>query len=205
MDERSKGFTPEADEDRELIQQIRSGRAELFHELVRRNEAAIFRGAMAILDNAADAEDVTQETFLRAFRRIGQFRGEAKFRTWLIQIAVNMARSRLKEVRREHWEPLETLDSGERAASTWVAPGQATNPEEKYSWKELGGMIKKVLDGMHPTYRSVLVLRDVENLSTGTTALALGLTPESVRTRLRRARIDLRARMQQYWLDGNDK
>lgn len=191
----SMGFAPEADEDRELVQQIRNGRPELFHELVRRHESAIFRGAMAILGNAADAEDVTQETFLRAFRRIDQFRGEAKFRTWLIQIAVNIARSRRRKMQREHWSPLETVSEN---ASSAYAISPESSPEEKYSQKELGGLLKKILDGMHPRYRSVLFMREVEKLSTGTTALALGLTPESVRTRLRRARIHLRERLLQY-------
>ena len=180
------------DQDWELVQQIRNGRHELFHELVHRHESAIFRGAMAILGNAADAEDVTQETFLRAFRRIHQFRGEAKFRTWLIQIAVNISRSKLKKTQRERWSPL-----GDPAEVASI-PAPAISPEEQYSRKELGGLLKKILDGMHPTYRSVLLLREVENLSTGTTALALGVTPESVRTRLRRARIHLRERLQQY-------
>ena len=131
------GFTPEVDEDRELVAQICSGHPELFHELVHRHEAAIFRGAMAVLANTADAEDVTQETFLRAFRRIHQFRGEAKFRTWLIQIAVNIARSKLKKTRREHWSPLETL--GE-IASKACAISASRNPEEEYSRKEdIGG------------------------------------------------------------------
>jgi RNA polymerase sigma-70 factor (ECF subfamily) len=197
MNERSNtGFAPDADEDRELVQQILGGRPELFHELVRRHESAIFRGAMAILGNAADAEDVTQETFLRAFRRIDQFRGEAKFRTWLIQIAVNIARSRRRKTQREHWSPLEVR--GKIAPDAGAISAPVRNPEEEYSRKELGGLLKKILDGMHPTYRSVLFLREVENLSTGTTALALGLTPESVRTRLRRARIHLRTRLQRY-------
>jgi len=189
------GFTPEVDEDRELVAQICSGHPELFHELVHRHEAAIFRGAMAVLANTADAEDVTQETFLRAFRRIHQFRGEAKFRTWLIQIAVNIARSKLKKAKREHWSPLETL--GEIASKAF-ALSAARNPEEEYSTKELGSLMKKILEGMHPSYRSVLFLREVEELSTGTTAAALGLTPESVRTRLRRARGHLRERMKKY-------
>jgi RNA polymerase sigma-70 factor (ECF subfamily) len=197
MNERSNmGFAPEADEDRELVQQIRNGRPELFHELVQRHESAIFRGAMAILGNAADAEDVTQETFLRAFRRIDQFRGEAKFRTWLIQIAVNIARSRRRKTQWEHWSPLETVS--ETATNACAVSSRESNPEEEYSRKELGGLLKKILDGMHPSYRSVLFLREVEKLSTGTTALALGLTPESVRTRLRRARIHLRERLLQY-------
>ena len=197
MSERSNmGFAPEADEDRELVQQIRNGRPELFHELLHRHESAIFRGAMAILGNAADAEDVTQETFLRAFRRIGQFRGEAKFRTWLIQIAVNIARSKRRKMQREHWSPLETVS--EITSNARAVSAAASNPEEQYSRKELGGLVKKILNGMHPAYRSVLFLREVEDLSTGTTALALGLTPESVRTRLRRARIHLRERLQQY-------
>src|SRR5205807_398211 len=135
MNERSNNaFAPGPDEDRELIEQIRSGQLELFHQLVRRHESAIFRGAMAILGNAADAEDVTQETFLRAFRRIDQFRGDAKFRTWLIQIAVNVARTKLKQVQRDHWEPLASLDLFPAAAGA-----AGSNPEEAYSSRELGG------------------------------------------------------------------
>lgn len=193
--DKNNGFIPEVDEDRELVEQICNGHPELFHDLVHKHEAAIFRGAMAVLGNAADAEDVTQETFLRAFRRIHQFRGEAKFRTWLIQIAVNIARSKLKKTRREHWSPLETL--GELASKA-LAISAARNPEEEYSHKELGGLMKKILEGMHPSYRSVLFLREVEELSTGTTAQALGLTPESVRTRLRRARGHLRERIKKH-------
>lgn len=191
----NKIFAPEVDEDRELVEKIRNGCLEHFHELVSRHESAIFRGAMAVLGNAADAEDVTQETFLRAFRRIHQFRGEAKFRTWLIQIAVNIARSKLKKTRRELWGPLEAL--GEIAFKDCAASA-TRNPEEEYSRKELGGLIKKILEGMHPSYRSVFFLREVEELSTGTTAVALGLTPESVRTRLRRARVHLRERMKKF-------
>lgn len=191
----SDHFNAGPDEDLELVEQVRAGRFELFHELVRRHEAAIFRGAMAILGNEADAEDAMQETFLRAFRRIGQFRGEARFRTWLIQIAVNVARTKLKETRRERCESLDSAElSGTPAVAREIAE-QSASPEEEYSWKELRELMKRVLDGMHPTYRSVLYLRDVENLSTGSTAVALGLTPESVRTRLRRARVHLRDRL----------
>jgi RNA polymerase sigma-70 factor (ECF subfamily) len=200
MNERSREeFVTGPDEDRDLVEQIRSDRPELFHELVSRHEVAIFRGAMAILRNAADAEDVTQETFLRAFRHLDQFRGDAKFRTWLLQIAVNVARSRLKSVQREQCESLEVVDASGNAAHGWPDSCDAKTPEDEYSWKELSGFVRRILDGMHPIYRSVLYLRDVENLSTGTTAVALGLTPENVRTRLRRARAHLRARMQQYW------
>lgn len=188
------GFAPEPDDDRKLIEQVLSGRPELFHDLVRRHEAAIYRGALAILGNAADAEDAMQETFLRAFRHLGQFRGDAKFRTWLIQIAVNVARSRLQLASRQRWETLETVDADGRQES----PSQAT-PEEQYLWKELRERFSRVLEGMHPAYRSVLCLRDLENLSTEATAAALGLTPENVRTRLRRARALLRIRMERHW------
>lgn len=191
----SDHFNAGPDDDLELVEQIRGGRLELFHELVSRHETAIFRGAMAILGNDADAEDAMQETFLRAFRRIDQFRGEARFRTWLIQIAVNVARTKLREARRERCESLDSPDLSGRTTSAWEVAEHAASPEEEYSWKELRDLMTRVLDGMHPTYRSVLYLRDVENLSTGSTALALGLTPESVRTRLRRARVHLRDRL----------
>ncbi|MBZ5521263.1 MAG: sigma-70 family RNA polymerase sigma factor [Acidobacteriia bacterium] len=193
------GFSSQPGEDLELLEQIRAGRLDLFHELVRRHESAIYRGAMAILGNAADAEDVTQETFLRAFRSIHRFRGEAKFRTWLIQIAVNVARSRLKEIRQERWQPLNVAAAGAQPAvgCAWEPPALTASPEEEYSWKELGRVFRTILDGLHPRYRSVLYMRDVDNLTTGATAIALGITEESVRTRLRRARAHLRARAQQ--------
>jgi RNA polymerase sigma-70 factor (ECF subfamily) len=182
----------EQDEDRELLDEVLGGRLELFHELVGRHEAAIFRGALAILGNTADAEDAVQETFLRAFRSLKRFRGEAKFRTWLIQIAVNVARTKLKQLQREGWHLL-------NADAFWhLREGlRGRSPEEEYSWKELGRMIAAVFDGLQPQYRSVLYMRDIENLSTGATALALGVTEENVRTRLRRARAHLRNRMQQ--------
>jgi RNA polymerase sigma-70 factor (ECF subfamily) len=183
------------DEDRELLDKIRDGRLDLFHELVRRHESAIFRGALAILGNAADAEDVMQETFLRAFRSLDQFRGDAKFRTWLIKIAVNVACSRLKEIRADRWEPLDVAIC-KPAARAWQLPTCMASPEEEYARKELGSMIMTALDGLHSRYRSVLYMRDVEDLSTGATASALGMSEECVRTALRRARAQLRFRVQ---------
>ncbi|HLJ30717.1 MAG TPA: sigma-70 family RNA polymerase sigma factor [Candidatus Angelobacter sp.] len=200
------GASSQPDEDRDLLEQIRAGRLDLFHELVRRHEAAIFRGAMAILGNTADAEDVTQETFLRAFRNLNRFRGEAKFRTWLIQIAVNVARSRLRDIRKERWQPLDADTSEPAEFGRWEPPAHTPSPEQEYSFKELGRRIMAILDGLHPRYRSVIYMRDVEHLSTGATALALGMTEESVRTRLRRARNDLRAKMRRVLAkpDRND-
>jgi RNA polymerase sigma-70 factor (ECF subfamily) len=201
-DRHSDGFPSQLDEDIQLLEQIRGGQFDLFHDLVRRHEAAIFRGAMAILGNAADAEDVTQETFLRAFRNIHRFRGEAKFRTWLIQIAVNVARSRLREMRKERWQPLEEAGGLSTMNYAWEPSQPSASPEEEYSWKELGRMFKTILEGLHPRYRSVLYMRDVDNLSTGATAIALGITEASVRTRLRRARSHLRSRVQQLLAKG---
>ncbi|HWZ42310.1 MAG TPA: sigma-70 family RNA polymerase sigma factor [Candidatus Saccharimonadales bacterium] len=196
------GPSSQPDEDLELLERIRGGQLDLFHELMRRHEAAIFRGAMAILGNAADAEDVVQETFLRAFRNLNRFRGEAKFRTWLIQIAVNAARSRLREIRKERWQPLDAADGGPAVSHRWEPAEPTANPEEAYSWKELGRVFRTILDGLHPQYRSVLYMRDVDDLSTGATAIALGITEESVRTRLRRARAHLRSRVQQRLAKG---
>jgi RNA polymerase sigma-70 factor (ECF subfamily) len=191
------GFSFPPDEDRELLDKIRGGRLDLFHELVLRHESAIYRGALAILGNPADAEDVTQETFLRAFRGVSRFRGEAKFRTSLIQIAVNVARSRLKEIRKERWEPLDEATSKLGLRWGWKLPSRMACPEKEYARKELGRMIMTILDGLHPRYRSVLFMRDVEELSTTATAIALGTTEECVRTRLRRARTHLRVRVEQ--------
>lgn len=183
------------DGDASLVAAIRGGERARFHELVARHQAAVYRTALAILRSPEDAEDVTQETFLRALEHLDQFRGEARFSTWLTQICVNTARMALRKRHPELWSsldaPVETADGFmPREVAGWHE-----DPEHEYSRHEQQEMLLHALAGLHPSYREVVVLRDIRQLSTEETANALGLTVANVKTRLLRARLQLRERL----------
>lgn len=183
------------DSDAAVVVAVRRGERARFHELVARHQAAVYRAALAILRSPEDAEDVTQETFLRALQHLDQFRGEARFSTWLTQICVNTARMALRKRHPELWasldEPVETSDGFmPREVAGW-----GEDPERAYSRQEQEQMLLHALAGLHPSYREVVVLRDIRQLSTEETATALGLSVANVKTRLLRARLQLRDRL----------
>lgn len=148
---------------------------------------------MAILNNPADAEEVCQEAVLKAFAAISRFRGEAKFSTWLIQITINEARLKLRKDRRHLYESMDeerTDDQGDclpRDYADW-----REIPSEALQRKELREALKRALDSLPQKYREVLILRDVQHLSIQDTAQTLGITEGSVKTRLLRARLQMR-------------
>ncbi len=182
------------DPDLELFRRVQAGDGDAFRELVRRHEHAIYRTSLAITRNEADAEDVTQETFLRAFAHRDQFRGEARFATWLTQIAINSARMRLRKRHGDLWESLdqatEDSDHAPREIAEW-----REDPEIQYGKEELRARVEQALGGLPPAYRAVLVLRDLRDCSTQETAEILGLSLANVKTRLLRARLMLRERL----------
>lgn len=183
------------DDDQELVQRVRAGEREAFYTLVSRYERPLYRSALAITRNPADAEDVVQETFLRAYEHLAQFRGEAKFHTWLTQIALNTARMR---VRKNHGTLWESLDQP-RATEEGVLPRDVRewreNPEQQLGREELERLLHQALKGLPAGYREVVALRDLQLLSTQETAEVLGLTVANVKTRLLRARLQLRERL----------
>jgi RNA polymerase sigma-70 factor (ECF subfamily) len=183
------------DDDLHLVQRVREGEREAFYLLVGRYERPLYRTALAITRNPADAEDVVQETFLRAFEHLAQFRGEAKFQTWLTQIALNTARMR---VRKNHGALWESLDEP-RATEEGVLPRDVRewreNPEQQLSREEIEKLLHQAMKGLPAGYREVLALRDMQLLSTQETAEVLGLTVANVKTRLLRARLQLRERL----------
>jgi RNA polymerase sigma-70 factor (ECF subfamily) len=188
-----------SDEDLDLVSRVRLGERDLFHQLVTRYERAVYRVALAITKNAANAEDVTQETFLRAYQHLDQFRGESKFSTWLTQIALNTARMRLRKEHASLWESLDEPQLTEEGQIPRDVAEWRENPEQQYRREELGDILLQAIRGLHPIYRSVLMLRDVENLSTQETADRLGLSVANVKTRLLRARLQLRERLAPYF------
>src|SRR6202161_1106440 len=149
-----------------LVAQAREGDAVAFGELVRRYEGKIFRLAQHITQNREDAEDVLQETFLKAYEHLDQFQGNSKFYTWIVRIAVNQALMKLRRRKADRSVSLdETIDTGEDNIVREIAAWDE-NPEQQYSREELNGILSSAVDGLAPIYRAVFVLRDIDGLST---------------------------------------
>jgi RNA polymerase sigma-70 factor (ECF subfamily) len=182
-----------------LVDRVRGGDVEAYDTLVRKYERQIFRIAQHITQNREDAEDVMQDAFLKAYEKIDQFQGNSKFYTWLVRIAVNESLMRLRKRRTGKMvsidEDIET-DGGSvpRDLADW-----APDPEQNYNQAELAGILRKTIQGLPPGFRIVFVLRDVEGLSTQETAEMLDLSIPAVKSRLLRARLQLRERLSRYF------
>jgi RNA polymerase sigma-70 factor (ECF subfamily) len=180
------------DYEQRLIQRIRDGEHEAFYELIRPYERRVYAAAVAILRNETDAEDCAQETVLKAFKHIRQFRAEARFSTWLIQIAVNEARMRRRKERADLVEPIDKDKNEEGSYMPRDFADWREIPSEVLERKEVREQLAEALASLGQMYREVFVLRDMEQLSIEETANALGISTASVKTRLLRARLMLR-------------
>jgi RNA polymerase sigma-70 factor, ECF subfamily len=176
------------DSDDALVRRILAGESALFEHIMRRHNQRVFRAARAIVKDDAEAEDVMQETYTRAFAHLGQFRGDAQLATWLTKIAVHEALARVRKRRR--LAPLPPGDDVE--ALPMPDRPRPTDPEHEAQNAELRKLLERAIDELPETYRAVFVLREVEGLSTATTAECLGVSEEVVKTRLSRARVRLR-------------
>jgi RNA polymerase sigma-70 factor (ECF subfamily) len=176
-----------------LIRRVQAGDAEAFYQLVRPYERAVFLAAVAIVKNDADAEEVAQEAILKAFKAVARFRQEAKFSTWLIQIAINEAKMRLRKDRRHLYE---SIDQGQQSDEGDYIPKDFADwreiPSQALERRELRDALAKALEGLPEKYREILILRDVNHLSITETAQILGLSEANVKTRLSRARLQMR-------------
>ena len=192
--------------EQELILSVQRGQHELFYELVRPYERRVYAAALAILRNQQDAEDAAQEAMLKAFANIRQFRAEARFSTWLIQITVNEALMRRRRERTVVMEGMDGDRSGQGDAETEYAPRDFADwreiPSEALERKEVRQHLAEALATLDRKYREVFVLRDVEHLNIQETAEALGITVASVKTRLLRARLMLRDLLAAGWQQG---
>jgi RNA polymerase sigma-70 factor (ECF subfamily) len=179
--------------ERELISRVCDGDQEAFYELVRPYERSIYFAAKSVLDNDADAEEAGQEAVLKAFTHIRSFRAESKFSTWLIQITINEARMKLRKNHRHLYESLDEPQSDEEG-DYWPSDFADWReiPSEALETKELRQALLKALDSLAPKYRQVLICRDIEQLNIAETAQALGISEANVRTRLLRARLQMR-------------
>jgi RNA polymerase sigma-70 factor, ECF subfamily len=188
--------------EQEVIAQVQRGRTDLFYELVRPYERRVYAAALAILRNDTDAEDVAQEAMLKALANIRQFRAEARFSTWLIQITVNEALMRRRKERRGVVESIDERGGEESEYAPRDFADWREIPSEALERKEVRQKLADALASLDRKYREVFVLRDVEHLNIQETAEALGISVASVKTRLLRARLMLRDLLAGGWNQG---
>jgi RNA polymerase sigma-70 factor (ECF subfamily) len=184
--------------DMELSRSIANGDIKAFEQLMRRHNRSLFRTARAILRDDAEAEDAVQEAYLRAYRSFGSFRGEAKVSTWLVRIAANEALARRrKEARRTNIVPIRGADLKAADTVPEARAPHADQPEHQAARGELRRLFEAKIDTLPEAFRSVFVLRALEELSVDETAAALDIPPATVRTRFFRARSLLREALSQ--------
>ena len=187
----------------ELVQQAGAGCKEAFYRLVQPCERALFAAAMGILNNEADAEEAAQEAVLKAFTNVSRFRGECKFSTWIIQICINEARLKIRKARKHLYESIDEPENGKdgdyfpRDFADW-----REIPSEALERKELRDALQRAMASLPEKYREVLILRDIQHLSIEETAQVLGIGPGNVKTRLLRARLQMRDALAPG-IDGN--
>jgi RNA polymerase sigma-70 factor (ECF subfamily) len=182
-----------------LVRAAKAGDVGAYEQLVHRYDRNVFRIAQHITQNREDAEDVVQDAFLKAYENLKNFQEQSKFYTWLVRIAVNEALMRLRRRRPERMVSLDEEvkteeDSMPREVADW-----SPNPEQLYNQAELRDILSKTIQGLPSSFRTVFVLRDVEGLSTEETAEALDLSIPAVKSRLLRARLQLRERLNKYF------
>jgi RNA polymerase sigma-70 factor, ECF subfamily len=185
-----------ASEDEDLVLASKAGDTTAFEELVARYDRKLFRIACQILHNPDDAQDVVQDTFIKVFQNLGQFRADSKFSTWLYRIVVNQS---LMELRKQRRKPSTTIDLFNECDEENQLPidfsAWRPNPEEQYKQSELRDLLNRQLRNLRPALRVVFVMHDIEGQSLQQTAEALALSLAAVKTRSLRARLYLRERL----------
>ncbi len=178
---------PEQLTDSDVVRRVVGGDTALFEILLRRYNQRIYRAVRAILRTDDEVEDVMQQAYLNAFAHLAQFADRSSFSTWLIRIAVNEALARLRKRR----DGKDSWDGGDEMALMRVET-KCPNPEEQASNREMQDVVEAELSALPAAYRTVLVLRDVEGLSTAEAASCLDVSEDVIKTRLSRARAMLR-------------
>ena len=182
-----------------LVERSKAGDSAAFEQLVKQYDRQIYRTALHITQNREDAEDITQDVFFKAFQKLEQFQGNSKFSTWLVRIAVNESLMRLRRRKTSKTVSMDQDVETEEGAIPRDFAEWRPNPEQIFSQSELGDILRKTSAGLPPGFRTVFTLRDIENLSTEETAEALGLSVPAVKSRLLRARLQLRERLSRYF------
>jgi RNA polymerase sigma-70 factor (ECF subfamily) len=173
---------PESLTDEEVVYRVRAGETALYEVIMRRYNQRLYRVARAILHNDAEAEDVMQDAYVRAYEHLDQFAARAPFSAWLTRIAVHEALARLRQRNRQ-----ESIDDDEDDGDlSMTMASQSLDPEQSASGSQLRDLLEEAVLGLPEHYRTVIMLRDIEELSTAETAHALDLTEDNVKIRLHR-------------------
>jgi RNA polymerase sigma-70 factor (ECF subfamily) len=179
--------------ERELIARILAGERELYYDLIAPYERMVYVSAFSLLRNEAQAEECAQEAFLKAFRHLADFKGESKFGSWLVRVAINEAKLALRKARADLYESLEQSVEGEDGEYIPQSLGDWREiPSEALERKEIRILLERAVNSLRPIYRQVFILRDVQGLSAAEAAQLLSVSEAVVRTRLVRARLQLR-------------
>ena len=168
--------------DEEVVERVLGGAPALFEILMRRHNQRIYRVVRGIVDDDGEAEDIMQEAYVRAYQHLKQFEGRSSFVTWLTRIAMHDAFARARRLKRQT-----SLDDDE-VSSEMDMPSATENPEHNVANQELHGALEQAISSLAPKYRSVIMLRDVEEMSTAEAASALEISEDAVKVRLHRAR-----------------
>ena len=191
--------TPETDE--QLVRKAQQEDERAFGELVHRYESKVYSLALKMLRNPEDAEDVLQDTFLRAYRGIKSFQGDSTFSTWIYRITANSALMRL---RRKHLPTVSIDDADERETPINIADW-APGPVEQLLNQETQQAMNQAIESLPPEFRQVFVLRDIEELSNSEVAEILDLSVAAVKSRLHRARLKVRDRLAPFFSESNSR
>ena len=178
-----------------MIAAVLAGGIQLYHDLIRPYERSVYVMALSYMKNEADAEDVAQEAFVRAFSKLSSFRAESKFSTWLISITINEARTRLRRQALVRMEPLDQLPDEDKGISPALLRDWREIPSEAVEREEVRVLIQRAVEQLPEIYRQVFLLRDVEELTINETAEALNISIPSVKVRLHRARMMLQKQL----------
>ena len=178
-----------------MIAAVLAGEIQLYHQLIRPYERSVYVMALSYMKSEADAEDVAQEAFIRAFRKLESFRAESKFSTWLISITINEARTRLRRQALVRMEPLDQLPDEDKSISPALLRDWREIPSEAVEREEVRNLIQLAVEQLPDIYREVFLLRDVEELTISETAEALNISVPSVKVRLHRARMMLQKQL----------
>jgi RNA polymerase sigma-70 factor, ECF subfamily len=169
--------------DEEVVQRVLAGDTAFYEVVMRRYNTRLYRVARAILRNDGEAEDVMQDAYVRAFQHLSQFAGRAKFSTWLTRIAVHEALARLHKAKRfEEWDDMTEIRQHQVGAVQ-----VKSDPESETASGELRKILEQAIENLPENYRAVVMMRDIEEMSTSETAECLSLTEENVKIRLHRA------------------
>ena len=185
-----------------LVSEAKAGSYAAFEELVNRYEKKIYRLGLNITGKPEDAEEVLQETFLKAFEHLADFREDSRFYTWIVRIAVNEGLMKLRKRRSDRSVPIEDSVDDEGDVMPREFADWRPNPEEQLAQSELETILNDAARSLPPTFRTVFSLRDVEGLSTQETAELLNLTVSAVKARLFRARLQLRDELTKVFKRG---